>query len=144
MLNKCIELYKKYQEIINYLIIGVLTTIVSLVTYYLCVYTFLNPNNGIQLQIANIISWIISVTFAFFTNRSIVFKSKNKNVLKEAISFTGSRVATLLLDMGMMLLLVTIMGLNDKIIKLIVQVLVIVLNYIFSKIFVFNKNDIKL
>lgn len=138
-MKKIIDLYKKYEEIINYLIIGVSTTIVSLLTYYLCVYTFLNPEDALQLQIANIISWIVSVTFAFFTNRSFVFKSKNKNILKEATTFVGSRVTTLLIDMGLMFLFVTLLGFNDKIIKIVVQVIVIVLNYILSKLFVFKK-----
>ena len=67
-MDKIKELYKKYKEIINYLIFGVLTTLVSLVVYYASVLTFLNPENSIQLQIANILSWIAGVTFAYFTN----------------------------------------------------------------------------
>ncbi|MBQ2873648.1 MAG: GtrA family protein, partial [Bacilli bacterium] len=76
-----INLYKKYKEIINYLIFGVLTTVVSLATYYLLVFTILDPNNPLELQIANIISWITCVTFAYITNRKYVFNSKNKNIL---------------------------------------------------------------
>ena len=83
-MDKIKELYKKYKEIINYLIFGVLTTLVSLVVYYASVLTFLNPENSIQLQIANILSWIAGVTFAYFTNRKYVFESKEKNKLKEA------------------------------------------------------------
>lgn len=135
------KMYLKYEEIINYLIIGALTTLVSLVTYYLCVYTFLNPNDGLQLQIANIISWIFAVTFAFFTNRSIVFKSKNKKVVLEATKFYFSRVVTLLLDMFFMFLLVTIFKINDKIAKLFVQVLIVIGNYIISKYLVFTKKN---
>ena len=63
------KLYLKYKEIINYLIVGVLTTLVSLTIYYISVFTFLNPDNAIQLQIANIISWIAGVIFAYITNR---------------------------------------------------------------------------
>ena len=59
-MSKIKELYQKYKEIINYLIFGVLTTVVSLVTYYICVFTVLDPDNAIQLQSANVISWIIS------------------------------------------------------------------------------------
>ena len=87
-----IELYKKYKEIINYLIFGVLTTVVSLATYYICVFTFLNPENPVELQIANIISWIFAVIFAYVTNRKYVFESKEKNKVKEATKFVGSRV----------------------------------------------------
>lgn len=138
-MKKIIKLYKKYEEIINYLIVGVLTTVVSLAAYYLCVLTFLNPKNGMELQIANLISWICAVTFAYITNRIFVFKSKNKNIIKEILSFTSSRVITLLMDMFIMFLMVTIMHFNDKIAKLVVQVVVTIGNYILSKLFVFSK-----
>ena len=133
------KLYKKYKEIISYLIVGVLTTVVSLGVYYACVLTFLNPENALQLQIANIISWVAAVTFAYFTNRKFVFESKNPDMLKEASAFVGARVATLLMDMVCMFVMVTCMGLSDKIAKLMVQIIVIVANYVFSKIFVFRK-----
>ncbi|MCI5603754.1 MAG: GtrA family protein [Clostridiales bacterium] len=133
------KLYKKYKEIISYLIVGVLTTVVSLGVYYACVLTFLNPENALQLQIANIISWVAAVTFAYFTNRKFVFESKNPDMLKEASAFVGARVATLLMDMVCMFVMVTCMGLSDKIAKLVVQVIVTVANYVFSKLFVFQK-----
>ena len=141
-MQKIKELYKKYEEIINYLIVGVLTTVVSLATYYGCVLTFLNPNNAIQLQIANIISWICAVAFAYITNRKFVFKSKSKDYFKEITAFVGSRVATLLMDMGIMFLIVTVCHGNDKIAKLVSQVVVTIGNYVFSKLFVFkNKKE---
>lgn len=133
------QLYIKYKEVINYLIFGVLTTIVSLLVYYVSVYTFLNPENAIQLQIANILSWIAGVTFAYFTNRKYVFESKENNKMKEASKFVLARVLTLIMDMLIMWLGVTILGLNDKIFKLISQVVITVSNYVFSKIFVFRK-----
>ena len=139
MMKKCMELYKQYKEIINYLIVGVLTTVVSLGAYYACVLTFLDPENAIQLQVANIISWVAAVTFAYFTNRKFVFESKNPDMLKEASAFVGARVATLLMDMLCMFIMVTCMGWSDKIAKLVVQVIVTVENYVFSKIFVFRK-----
>lgn len=144
-MNKIKELYLKYKEIINYLIFGVLTTIVSLVIYYICVYTILDPDNAVQLQIANVISWIISVAFAYITNRKFVFESKEKNKIKEASKFVTSRIATLLMDMAIMYVGVTALKFNDKIMKLVSQVVVIVLNYILSKILVFKKekNDKK-
>ena len=74
-----IKIYQKYKEIILYLIFGVLTTVISLLTYYALVYTILNPDNAWQLQLANIISWIAGVLFAYVTNRKYVFESKNKN-----------------------------------------------------------------
>ncbi len=134
-----INLYNKNKEIINYLIIGVLTTIVSLVSYYLLTITILDPLNVIELQIANIISWILSVLFAYVTNRKYVFVSKNKNIKKEISKFVSSRLTTLFIDMLLMALFVSILNFNDKIIKLIVQIIVIVLNYIFSKLFVFKE-----
>lgn len=139
MIKTIKELFNKYREIIMYLIFGVLTTVVSLAVYYILVYTILNPNNPFELQVANIISWIAGVTFAYFTNRSMVFQSKNKNKLKEAGSFVLARVVTLIMDMLIMFVGVTLLHGNDKLLKLISQVIVIVSNYVFSKLFVFKK-----
>ena len=141
-MEKIKELYTKHKEIINYLIIGGLTFIVSMLSYYLCVVTFLNPLNPIQLQIANVISWILAVTFAYFTNRKYVFESKNKNIIGEMTGFFVSRLATLFMEMFIMFLTVTVLGINDKIAKLIAQIVVIIGNYLFSKLFVFKKNKI--
>ena len=138
-MNTIKTLYQKYKELINYLIVGGLTTVVSLGVYYGCVLTFLNPEVPVQLQAANVLSWIAAVTFAYFTNRKYVFESKNEKRLQEAAAFYGSRVMTLLLDMFCMFLMVTLMGWNDKVAKLIVQVLVTVANYILSKFLVFRK-----
>ena len=113
-MEKIKELYLKYKEIVNYLIVGVLTTLVGLGVYYGLVFTILDPKNPIQLQVANIISWIAAVTFAYFTNRRFVFESKSENVLNEAARFYLARVGTLLMDMGIMFAGVTLMGLNDK------------------------------
>ncbi len=139
MIKTIKELFNKYREIIMYLIFGVLTTVVSLAVYYILVYTILNPNNPFELQVANIISWIAGVAFAYFTNRSMVFQSKNKNKLKEAGSFVLARVVTLIMDMLIMFVGVTLLHGNDKLLKLISQVIVIVSNYVFSKLFVFKK-----
>lgn len=142
MIKKILQLYKKHEEIVNYLIVGVLTTVVSLAIYYGLVLTILNPNNAIELQVANILSWLGAVAFAFVTNRKFVFKSKNKNIAKEATTFVGSRVLTLLMDMAIMFLTVTVLKMNDKIAKLISQVVITIANYILSKLFVFkNKKD---
>ena len=130
----------KIKEIIRYLIVGVLTTIVSLGIYYGLVFTILNPNNATELQIANVVSWIGAVIFAYITNRLFVFKSKNKNRIKEVSSFVGSRILTLLMDMAIMFIGVTVLKQNDKLIKLVSQVVITIANYIFSKLFVFNTN----
>jgi len=138
MASKLICLYRKHDEIINYVIVGALTTLVSLVLFYGCTWTFLDASDAVQLQIANIISWIGSVAFAYVTNRIFVFKSKNKNLLCEAAAFVSSRLLTLALDMAVMFLLVTILKLNSDISKIMAQVLVIVGNYVISKLFVFK------
>ena len=138
-MKKIINIYKKYEEVINYLIFGVLTTIVSLAVYYSLTFTIINPENPILLQVANIISWIASVTFAYITNRKYVFKSKNDNKLKEASKFVIARIITLFIDMAIMFIGVTILHGNDKIIKIISQFVIIVSNYLFSKILVFKK-----
>ncbi len=141
--NKIKKIIKDNKEIIMYLIFGVLTTLVSLLTYYFCTYTILNPNNKIELQIANIISWIISVTFAYITNRKFVFTSKNKKIIQEMFSFYSSRIITLLLDMALMFIFVSCLKYNDTITKLIVQILVIIANYVLSKMLVFKKESNK-
>ena len=145
MIKKIKELYVKYKEIINYLIFGVLTTIVNLITKYILLFTILNPTNGFQLQIAIIISWIVAVIFAYFTNRRFVFESKNENKLKEFISFVVARIATVLLEMFIMWFFVTLLKLNSDlyvvIFTLVAQVAVVIGNYIFSKLFVFKKTD---
>ena len=140
-MNKLISLWKNNQQIIRYLIFGVLTTLVSLVIYGACVYTVLDPQDPIQLAAANVLSWIGAVTFAYFTNRKYVFQSNSQHQLREAGSFFLSRIGTLLLDVALMHAMVQWMGMNDKIAKLIVQVVVIVANYVLSRFFVFRKGE---
>ena len=82
MLNKLLNLYKKYKEIINYLIFGVLTTLISIVTYAIFTKVF-----HIDYLISNVLSWIIAVLFAYITNKIYVFESKSKKNIKELISF---------------------------------------------------------
>ena len=135
------NLFRKYRELIFYVIVGVATTAVSLGVYYGLVFTLLDPNVGWQLQVANVVSWIASVTFAYFTNRKYVFLSKNPNMIAEAASFYASRLGTLVLDMGIMFVTVTALHWNDKIMKLVVQVIVLVANYVISKFLVFRKKS---
>lgn len=139
-MKKVSDIYNKYREIILYLIFGFFTTLISLVVYYGLVITIINPDNGIELQVANIISWVVGVLFAYVTNRRYVFKSRNNKKLEEFIKFTGARVSTLLLDMVIMFIFVTMLKYNDKIFKIVSQILVIIGNYILSKLFIFNKN----
>lgn len=143
-MKKILNLYKKYEEIINYLIVGVLTTIVSLGIKWGLLFTILDAKIAFQLQIAVIISWIGAVTFAYVANRIFVFKSKSKNILKEIASFFGARLLTLAMEMIIMWFFVSILKLNSDtwvlIWTIITQILITIFNYVFSKLFVFNKS----
>lgn len=141
-MEKIKELYTKYKEVINYLIFGVLTTVVSLAIKYLLLFTILDAENGVQLQIAVIISWIVACTFAYITNRIWVFESKSKDVVKEAIKFYVSRLATLGLEMLIMFIFVTALGLNTHMWVIVwtifAQVVIVIGNYVLSKLIVFK------
>lgn len=134
-MKKIISLYKKYEEIINYLIVGGLTTLVSIVVYALCTKCF-----HINYMISNVISWIVSVSFAYITNRIFVFKSKSDDIILEIYQFFKYRIFSFLIDVLFMYILVELINVDDMISKIIVQVIVIVLNYVFSKLFVFKKS----
>ena len=142
-MKKIISIYKKYEEIINYIIVGGLTTLVSLASKWILLFTVLDAASALELQIAVIISWICAVSFAYITNRIFVFKSNNKNILKEITSFFGARTLTLLLEMVIMLFFVTLLRMNSDtwvlIWTILSQFIILVLNYVFSKIFVFKK-----
>lgn len=120
------------KEIINYLIFGVLTTLINIVVFYV-----LNNLFSINYQIANVISWFVSVLFAYITNKKYVFEHTELNEFKLITKFYGSRLSTLALDMILMWLLVSILGLNSMISKLFVQVIVVISNYILSKFLIF-------
>ena len=143
IMKKIIELYKKYEEIINYLIMGVLTTVVNLAVKYALLFTVLDASNATELQIAVIISWIIACLFAYITNRKFVFKSKSEKILKEFTTFVSARLFTLVLEMLIMFVFVTLLKLNSHlwvvIWSLVAQIIVIVVNYILSKLVIFKK-----
>ena len=132
---------KKNHEIIAYLIVGVLTTIVRMGIYFVLTATMLDPQKPVHLQTANVVSWVGAVSFAYVMSRRFVFQSRNPEVLKEMVSFFSARVVTLLLDMGLMFLFVTAGGMNDRIAKVIVQIAVIIANYLLSKLIVFRKKS---
>ncbi len=142
-MKKLISIYKKNKEVINYLIFGVLTTIISLCTKWLLLFTILDQNNAFELQSAIIISWIIAILFAYITNRKYVFESKNKKKFQEFLNFLIARISTLFLEMFIMWFFVTLLKFNSNlwvvIFTIISQIIVIISNYIFSKIFVFKK-----
>jgi len=141
LINKNIlSIIKKNKEIIMYLIFGVLTTVISIVSYFLCTTLFLDPKNPLELQIANVISWVLSVSFAYVTNKLFVFESHG-SILKEVVKFASSRLGTLAMEMILMYLLVTVLNFNDSICKISVQFVVIVANYILSKLLVFKEEN---
>lgn len=137
------KLYKKYEEIINYLIVGVLTTFVSLLVKYILLFTFLDATIPLELQISVIISWIAAVTFAYIANRKVVFKSENKEILKEIFQFLESRILTLILEMLIIWFFITFLKMNSKIWVIIwtifAQGVVIFTNYVLGKL-IFKKN----
>ncbi len=140
MINKCKELLTKYREIIIYLIVGVLTTIVSWGANFLCEWLFFDPTISWQNDIINTIGWIAGVTFSFPLNRKWVFKSTNPHVVKEFFGFAVSRLSTWLLDIVIMRVTVNVFGISYWIAKIFISsVLVTILNYVFSKVFIFGK-----
>ena len=128
------EMYQKYKEIILYLIFGALTTLVNMVSFAL-----LNEVCHLGWAAGNVIAWILSVVFAYVTNRKYIFESNSTHIGKEIFLFFFFRVLSLGLDMLFMWLFIELIGMHDLLSKLIVQVIVVVLNYVFSKLFVFAK-----
>ncbi len=142
-MKKIWDLYHKYEEIINYLIVGGCTTIVSLGVKYGLLFTILDASDAVELQAAVIISWIVAVAFAYVANRIFVFHSQSKQYLKEISGFVAGRIITLLLEMLIMWFFVTLLGLDSNIWvivwTIVAQILIIIGNYIISKLFVFKK-----
>ena len=132
-------LYKKHEEGINYLIFGFLAFVLNYILYFLFA-------DAMQMHYmaATVLSWVLTVVFAYWTNRTFVFKSQNKDtgsVVKEFVSFIGARIATEVLELVLMYVMVDMLSINDKISKLVCQVLVILANYVLSKIWIFKKSD---
>lgn len=131
-------LYSKYKEVILYLVFGGLSFIVSI-----CTYALFNVYLGINELIANILSWIITVLFAFLTNRIWVFDSPTSGVqdfLKQMAAFFGGRIITLVVEEVIILVFISILGFNSMIVKIVAQIIVILLNYIISKLIIFKKD----
>lgn len=127
------NLYKKYKEVIDYIIVGALTTFVSIASYWVL---RLIINN---YMINTIISWICAVLFAYFANRKYVFRSKSEKIFDEFSKFVGCRLLTLGMEIVLMYVFVSLFKINDMIAKIILQVIILILNYVFSKFFVFVK-----
>ena len=121
------------RELILYVVFGVLTTVVNFVTYFIFARLF-----GLNYLISNILAWFFAVLFAYITNRIWVFESKSSNILKEVLLFYGGRIFSGVVDNGLMYIFIELLGIGDFTAKVIIQVIVVVLNYVFSKLIVFK------
>lgn len=147
-----IDIYKKHKEIINYIIFGLLTTVINYAVYALCDLALSEAikTDTARVAVSNVAAWILAVAFAYITNKLWVFESKSWRlsiVLKECAGFVAGRLATGVFDMVMLPLLVSwgldqeIFGVTGAWAKLIINVAVIILNYILSKFLVFHKKS---
>ena len=136
MIQKLRSLIHKYWDILTYLVFGVLTTVVNYAVY-LPVYNFC----GISAAVSNMIAWVVAVIFAFLTNKPFVFHSHDwsvKTVVPELIKFVSCRLASGVMETVILFLAVDCMNWDGNIWKLITQVLVIIINYVGSKLLVFR------
>ena len=135
--NLAWDLYRKYEEGINYLIFGFLAFVLNYVLYFVFASMLQMHYMG-----ATALSWLLTVVFAYWTNRTFVFKSKNKDARslgKDFIAFIGARVATELLELALMFLMVDCADINEYMSKFVCQVIVILANYFLSKLWIFKK-----
>lgn len=137
MLNQFRSLWEKYRSILIYLIFGVLTTAVNYLVYIPCLKLL-----GLSASVSNVIAWCVAVLFAFLTNKPFVFESKDwsaKTVVPEFTKFVGTRVASGLMETVILMVAVDMLGWNGVIWKLVTSVIVVILNYIGSKLLVFRR-----
>ena len=134
LVNIIFDLVKKHKEIIMYGIFGVLTTLVNIFVYFILSKMFV-----VHYLISTVIAWILAVLFAYFTNRKYVFNSKNNSIIKEIFSFFSFRILSGVIEVILMYILVDIIVFDDLISKVVTNIIVIILNYIFSKLFIFKK-----
>ena len=136
-------IYYSNPEFWNYVIVGAITTVLCIAVKLGLLATCLDQTNGVELQIAEVISWAVAVVFAFITNKFIVFKSKTNNIIKEFLQFTSGRVFTQLIQMGIMFIFVTWLKLDSDLwvlfFTIACQVMQIFVNYFISKLIVFKK-----
>jgi len=137
MIQKVRTLIIKYWDIVSYLFFGVCTTIVNYLIYIPC-YNFW----GMSATVSNMIAWVVAVAFAYLTNKPFVFRSFDwsaKTVIPELTKFVGCRIGSGAAETLILFLAVDLLGWNGNIWKLITQVMVVILNYIGSKLLVFRK-----
>ncbi|MCM1024051.1 MAG: GtrA family protein [Prevotella sp.] len=128
--------YGRHESALLYVIVGGMTTVVSVAAQYVPAYM------GLPTEANTTISWIFAVTFAFFANKVWVFKDKSnsgKDWISQAAAFYGARAATYFMELGFMSLTVRVLNRNEYVMKLIAQVFILVINYLFSKLVIFRK-----
>ena len=136
-MEKLKTLMARYRDVIVYLVFGVLTTAVNYIVYLPC-YNIL----GLSGSASNAIAWVVAVAFAYLTNKPFVFRSHDwsaKTVIPELTKFVGCRIGSGVLETAIIFLTVDWLGWNGNVMKLLTSVLVVVLNYIGSKLLVFKK-----
>ena len=136
-MDKLIKIYRKNEEAVNYLFWGFAAFVLGTGLFYV----FANVM-GLYEQIANVLSWIICVIFAYVTNRTFVFKSKVKgikNIFAEFKDFIAARILTLVMENVILFVMIDLMDINNMIAKIVGQVVVIVSNYFLSKLWIFRK-----
>lgn len=136
-LYKFVDWYIEHQEGMRYLVFGGISTIINIIVFALL------EKIGFSTLISNLMAWIISLIFAYFTNKMCVFYSKaitKKDLLKEITSFFSFRIITLIIDEVYMYITIDAMHFNSLLMKIISNIIVVVLNFVFSKIFIFNNN----
>lgn len=144
MIGKLKALCRRHREILVYLIVGGLTTLVSWTAKFLWNFLFYGGASDptvLQNSILSVVENAAGIAFAYPTNRKWVFRSRNPNILAEAGSFVGSRLLTMLLGWLLNLLLVNVLGISTYIATVVSAVFVVVGNYVISKLLVFRKKD---
>lgn len=135
------KILKKYRSQIVYLIFGVLTTAVNYVIYIPCFSLLKRSSFRYASAASNVIAWIFAVVFAYLTNKPFVFESHDwsaRTIISELIRFVSTRVVSLLIETGILLLTVDTLGWNNLVWKLIASVVVVILNYVGSRLLVFR------
>lgn len=140
-------IYWKYEEVWNYLIFGFLAFLVNMIAYWVSARLMhASQTTPIKVQIATAIAWVVAVIFAYWTNHSFVFKTKLKDLndfYREFGSFISARIVTYIMEIAIMYLLPVKLGMNDLVAKLVSNVIVIISNYFFSKLWIFKKEPKK-
>ena len=127
------DLYSKYDKIFSYAIFGILTTVINLLIFY-----FLSEKFKIDIMISTVVAWIVAVGFAYITNKKYVFESKHNKQLIEVLKFYISRLFTGWLDLIGVYIFIKLLSFKAMPTKILLNILIIILNFVCSKYFVFN------